>query len=190
MTALTNTVEVTDETMDAGSIRTYTGRAFQPLSPNPDDICIEDIAHALSLNCRFTGHVRWHYSVAQHSVLCSEIVEPELALTALLHDASEAYLSDIARPIKQQPEFGEVYLRFEGELERAIAKRFDLQYPLPVEVKTADNLLLVTEARDLMYGTKGWDPFLAAIEPMEQKIEKWTPEEAEDRFLARYSELS
>src|SRR5690242_720613 len=126
-----NQVEVTDEALSSGQIRTYTGRAFSPLDPNPDDIVIEDIAHALSLNCRFTGHVRWHYSVAQHSVLCSEIVPSEYALTALLHDASEAYLSDIARPIKQQPDFGDTYLRYEGALERAIAERFSLDYPFP-----------------------------------------------------------
>jgi len=190
MTALNNTVEVTDERLPTGAIRTYTGRAFEPLNPDPDALCIEDIAHALANNCRFTGHVRWHYSVAQHSVLVSQIVPDELALTGLLHDASEAYLSDVARPIKQQPEFGDVYLRYEQGIEEAIATRFGIVYPYPSEVKDADNLLLVTEARDLMHGTKGWDPYLASIEPLEKEIEKWTPEWAEVMFLARYEELS
>lgn len=189
MTVL-NSVEVTDELLAKGAIRTYTGRAFEPLNPDPDAIVIEDIAHALANNCRFTGHVNWHYSVAQHCVYVSEIVPDEYALTGLLHDASEAYLSDVARPIKQQPEFGDVYLRYEAGIEEAIASRFGIVYPYPSEVKDADNALLVTEARDLMYGTKGWDPFLQTIEPLDLTIEKLTPDEAEARFLARYSELS
>lgn len=185
-----NSVEVTDETLPKGAIRTYTGRAFEPLNPDPDAIVIEDIAHALANNCRFTGHVRWHYSVAQHSVHCSYLVPDELALTALLHDASEAYLSDIARPIKSQPEFGDVYLRYEKGIEEAIAARFGIVYPYPREVKDADNLMLVTEARDLMYGTRGWVKELQEIEPSQDfNIEKWTPEEAEAIFLDRYRKL-
>lgn len=191
MTALAdNFVEVTDDLLPSGAIRTYTGRAFEPLNPNPDALCIEDIAHALANNCRFTGHVRWHYSVAQHCVLVSQVVPYELALTGLLHDASEAYLSDVARPIKQQPEFGDVYLRYEQGIEEAIAARFGIEYPYPDEVKEADNLLLVTEARDLMHGTKGWTPYLAELTPLKQAIEKWTPEDAEVAFLARYTELT
>lgn len=190
MIELNNTVEVTDELLPNGAIRTYTGRAFEPLNPDPNAIVIEDIAHALANNCRFTGHVKWHYSVAQHSILVSEIVPNELALTGLLHDASEAYLSDVARPIKQQPEFGDVYLRYEKGIEEAIAERFGIVYPYPDEVKEADNLLLVTEARDLMYGTKGWTPALQEIEPLQNmNIERLTPDEAEELFLDRYRKL-
>jgi hypothetical protein len=128
--------------------------------------------------------------VAQHSVLCSELVPAELALTALLHDASEAYLSDIARPIKSVPEFGDVYLKFEKKLEAAIAKRFGLVYPWPKEVKDADNIALVTEARDLMYGTKGWAEPLASLAPLhDRNIVKLTPEEAEELFLDRFRKL-
>ena len=79
---------------------TYTGKEFYPLDPNPADIDIKDIAHALSNCCRFAGHIKSFYSVAQHSVIVSELCEPENALAGLLHDASEAYLSDIARPVK------------------------------------------------------------------------------------------
>src|SRR5690554_7094997 len=82
-------------------IQTYTGRRFYPLDPNPADVCIEDIAHALSRITRFNAHINaeW-YSVAEHSVHVSRIVPPEYALAGLLHDASEAYIADVSRPVK------------------------------------------------------------------------------------------
>lgn len=169
-----------------GHIVTYTGRTIEPLHPDPAQISIEDIAHALSNVCRFTGHVRKFYSVAQHSVLCSLIVPQHLSFTALLHDASEAYLSDVARPIKSQSEFGDVYKLFEHRLERAIAQRFAITYPYPAEIKWADEVLLRTEQRDLMPNTlrfPGDDYLWAPIEP-------WLPEEAEAHFLSRFYDLT
>lgn len=173
----------------SGYIATYSGAYIEPLNPDPSRINIEDIAHALSNNCRFTGHVRDFYSVGQHSVLASLVVSPENAMTALLHDASEAYLSDIARPVKQQPGFGEVYKEAENLLMEAIAERFGITWPVPEEVHYADNLLLVTEARDLMHGTADWSPEYRAIEPLPTPITSWLPREAETRFLTRYYEL-
>jgi hypothetical protein len=82
-------------------IQTYSGRQFWPLDPRVEDVHLEDIAHALSNVCRYTGHVREFYSVAEHSVHVSWSCEPEDALWGLLHDASEAYLADMARPVKQ-----------------------------------------------------------------------------------------
>lgn len=162
---------------------------FEPLDPDPELILIEDIAHALSNSCRFTGHVRDFYSVGQHSVLVSEIVSEENARTALLHDASEAYLSDFARPIKQQPGFGEVYKEVEDRLMDAIAERFGIEWPVPAEVHAADNTLLVTEARDLMHGTKDWSPEYQTIEPLDDTITSWLPKVTEHRFLDRYEDL-
>src|ERR1017187_10636100 len=78
-----------------GSITTFSGIHFWPLLPNPADIRIEDIAHALSNQCRFAGHAREFYSVAEHSVRVSQLCPPEDALWGLLHDASEAYLTDV-----------------------------------------------------------------------------------------------
>lgn len=190
MSNTTQIREIGDDKIPAGGIRTYTGRVFLPLDPDPALLDIEDIAHALSNSCRFTGHVKWFYSVGQHSVLCSRIVPDEYKLTALLHDASEAYLSDIARPVKEQPDFGAVYRDVEGRLEEAIAERFGLQYPWHKSVKDADNILLVTEARDLMFGVKGWSDYFQTIEPLEEPIESWTPEEAETLFLTRYYQLT
>jgi 5'-deoxynucleotidase YfbR-like HD superfamily hydrolase len=81
-------------------IQTYQGGCFEPFNPHPDQIHIRDIAHALALTCRFTGHCLDFYSVAQHSVMVSQIVSHKHALAGLLHDASEAYLTDVASPIK------------------------------------------------------------------------------------------
>src|SRR5258708_302056 len=81
-------------------MQTYTGRAYWPADPRAEDVCIEDIAHALSLLCRYTGHCKRFYSVAEHSILISQVVPPEYAFFGLMHDAQEAYINDLARPIK------------------------------------------------------------------------------------------
>lgn len=174
----------------SGAIRTFSGAYIEPLNPDPEYIFIEDIAHALSNNCRFTGHVKTFYSVGQHSVLASYIVEQGHELTALLHDASEAYLSDFARPIKQQPGFGELYKQVEDKLMVAIAEKFGIEWPVPEDVHLADNILLVTEARDLMHGTDDWAPEYQAIPKLDDPIVSWLPEEVEMRFLDRFNELS
>lgn len=169
-----------------GAIVTYTGKAIEPLNPDPALICIEDIAHSLSNVCRFTGHTRFFYSVAQHSVLASRMVPHEHALTALLHDASEAYLSDFARPIKQQPEFGDVYRVIEERLMLAIVVRFGIEWPMPPAVKHADEVLLRTEQRDLM------PPLLRfpGDEYLDEKIAPWPPSHAELAFRHRFDRLT
>jgi len=174
-----------DRAVETGTIATYSGRTVTPLNPDPADIDIEDIAHALSNSCRFTGHVAKFYSVAQHSYLCSTIVEDEYALTALLHDASEAYLSDISRPIKSQPEFGDVYKKYEARLEAAISERFGLVYPYPESIKRADTILLRSEQRDLMPNVLRHE----GEDYLEDTIEPWNPELAELKFLGRYYSL-
>jgi 5'-deoxynucleotidase YfbR-like HD superfamily hydrolase len=170
---------------DGGWIATYTGRKITPLDPNPDDIDIEDIAHALANQCRFTGHVRKFYSVAQHSVMASYLVPEGHELDALLHDASEAYLSDIARPIKNMPGFGQVYHAAEDLLEQAVAERFGTTYPMSDEVKRADNLMLWAEMRDLMPNEPPDD-----VEMYDKEVIPWDPEEAEAKFLDRFSALN
>jgi hypothetical protein len=166
-------------------IMTFSGVRIKPLDPNPWLISIVDVAHALSNQCRFTGHTKQFYSVAEHSVRVSKLVPEEDAMWGLLHDASEAYLSDISRPIKQQPGLGEVYRVAEAALQRAVAYKFNLPLEVPPSVKVADNVLLRSEQRDLMPdGLR-----LEGYEYLDHKIEPWTPEQAKGWFLLRYYQI-
>lgn len=120
-----------------------------------DMICIEDIAHALSYQCRFGGHLPKFYSVAQHSLNCSYLMDnKELKLAALLHDASEAYLLDIPRPIKQGLSN---YKEIEDGLMKLIAEKFGFEYPLHSEVKKIDELMLQLEWDCLMLNKATWE---------------------------------
>ena len=170
-------------------IETFHGRRVDPVAPDPSQIAIDDIAHALARQCRFTGHVRDFLSVAQHSVHVSELVPPEHALAALLHDASEAYLSDLARPVKVQPAFKRVYGLAEERLMRTIAGVFGLAWPFPDAVKLADDAVLRAEARDLLPHSGGWWREGTGA-PAPFAIVAWAPEEAEWRFLARFNQLT
>ena len=165
-------------------IITVSGRKFFPLDPNPSDILIEDIAHALSNLCRWTGHVKEFYSVAQHSVLVAEHLPPHLALQGLLHDATEAYMADVNKPMKSiLPD----YQQYEAQLQIAICERFGLRYPLDYRVKEEDTRSLATEKRDLMPGASFWSP---TGEPWATKIEPQPPREAREDFLYLYRELT
>lgn len=125
------------------SIRTSSGIYFDFVNPTVDMIKIEDIAHALSQQCRFGGHLPVFYSVAQHCYNCSEGVGYEkYALEALLHDASEAYLLDIPKPLKNLlPD----YQKIEKKIELLIAEKFKLKYPWPSAVKYIDMNMLEME---------------------------------------------
>lgn len=167
------------------SIATFGGGWFRPLDPDPELIEIEAIAHALANQCRWTGHVLNFYSVAEHAVLCSYI---EPTLDCLLHDASEAYLSDLARPIKHAPGLGDVYRECEEKLEAAIAERFGLAPPpMSAAIKTADNAMLFREAWELV-------PHLGEMMPEPDEgtphVQCWTPKRAKKEFLYRFKELS
>lgn len=131
-------------------IQTFSGKPFWPFDPRPDEIDLEDIAHALSNLCRFSGHVRTFYSVAEHSVWVSSLVDPEYAKWGLLHDATEAYLVDLPRPLKRHGLMGRLYRETEDRLMEVIAARFDLPWPMPAEVKKADSVMLATERKWLM----------------------------------------
>ena len=116
-------------------ITTYTGKTVDPFAIRPEDIDLEDIAHALSMTCRFGGHCKSFYSVAEHSVLVSERCPPEVRLDGLLHDAAEAYLGDIPSPLKRKlPAFEEAELN----LFEILAERFGIAFPIPESVQAAD----------------------------------------------------
>lgn len=129
------------------SIRTFSGNYINVFDPDPDKILIEDIAHALSHQCRFSGHLREFYSIAQHSVMCSLAVLKENRLAALMHDASEAYLVDIPSPIKHNLEH---YREVEHKLMKIIGKKFNFDYPLNEDIKNADRAMLELEWKELM----------------------------------------
>src|SRR5713226_1215903 len=105
-------------------IITYTGKQFYHLNPQPEMVCIEDIAHSLAMLCRWTGHTKFHYSVAQHSIYCSRIGPQETALERLLHDASEAYLGDMNRPLKHFTNAGPAYREVESKVQTVIYRKF------------------------------------------------------------------
>ena len=168
-----------------GSITTYSGVHFWPLLPNADDILIEDIAHALSVQCRFGGHTRVFYSVAEHSVRVSQFCRPEDALWGLLHDASEAFLCDVPAPLKSLPAF-EAYRAAEHTLQRIIAVRFGLPAEQPTSVTEADQAMLRIEMRDLLTaGSTG----RSEVEQTLSITKPWSPRIAEARFLSRFHEL-
>jgi hypothetical protein len=128
-------------------IQTYTGRQFWPLDPRMSEVHIEDIAHALSLACRYNGHCLEFYSVAQHSVLLARYVAPKYKLWALLHDAAEAYLSDVPRPLKANMP---IYKAQEDALMKVICKRFGLPPTMPEVVHECDTRILMDERHWLM----------------------------------------
>lgn len=176
------------------SMLTFTGRPFWPESPRVEDVHIEDIAHALSMICRFGGHTRVFYSVAQHSVLVAQALGVEgfsalEQLAGLLHDASEAYLGDVVWPVKHTAAM-RGYHDLEARCEAVVADAFGLPHPLPSIVKHFDLVLLATEKRDLTCSPEASVLLEAAgradaiaIQPRPYKIRGWAPHEAEAAFL-------
>lgn len=166
-------------------MQTVSGRQFWPIDPRSEDVFIEDIAHALSMMCRFGGHCELFYSVAEHSVLVSENVPAEDALWALLHDASEAYIADIVRPAKR---FLANYKEVEGRIMAAVCAAFNLPVIEPPSVKRADNAILADEAAQIM-GTKPKD-WILPEPPLGVRIIGLSPADAKQAFMARYRALS
>ena len=171
-------------------IATYTGKQFFLLSPRLEDIDIIDIAHALSLQCRWTGHCKFHYSVAQHSYYCSFIGPDNEAFDRLMHDAAEAYISDMNRPLKHYTEAGKFYRQQEAIIQKSIAERFGFPVIEPPSVKLADNAMLYTEKEQIMGYTfeesENWERYEGI---REVTIEPWSPNLAERMFLKRFEEL-
>lgn len=135
-------------------IETRSGKMFHFLDPKDDEIDVADIAYALAHQCRFNGHTSHFFSVAEHSVLVASLVPDEFKLAALLHDAAEAYLSDIPSPIKQ---FLPQYKEMEAGIMAAIERKFGVDASVE-EVKKADFQQLRTEAHYLLEsGGETWN---------------------------------
>jgi len=172
--------------LDSSWIQTYTGKAFFPLDPKIEDIDIIDIAWALSMQCRYAGHCKMFYSVAEHSVLISRAVPTEDRLIGLLHDASEAYLVDLPRPIKWAIDG---YAGYEVTLMNAIAIRFDLRDVTTESVKDADTRILHNERAALMPGgDRDWD---IPGEPLPYtNMVGLNPSDAFELFMAEFRHLT
>lgn len=168
-------------------ISTYTGKQVDLLNPNPDDICIEDIAHHLALMNRFNGSTSRPYSVGAHSVyIARHLVSPELAFQALMHDADEAYLGDVVKPLKESlPEYKEIELNFW----HVIADKYGLPRELDDRVHAADKLACQIENKQLRRsGALQYadDPAVIAAEHVDDA--SW--EEVQWQFTVMFEELS
>lgn len=171
-----------------GWMWTHSGTRYWPLDPRPEDVHIGDIARGLSMLCRYTGQVQYYYSVAEHSVLVSLMVPPELQLEALLHDASEAYCADINRPMKKGlPD----YKGYEALNDAVIRRRFKLpptEHPL---IKQADSDILRTEYKTIMRHQLP-EEYLAQVPGTyrpDVRLFLWPPAAAEVAFLNRFGAL-
>jgi len=172
-----------------GHILTHSGVLVNPLDPDPDTICIEDIVWSLAQQCRYNGHTSDFYSVAEHSVYVSRFVKPENALYGLLHDATEAYLCDVPRPIKP---LLVGYYEIEDTLMKCIAAKFGLPATMPLDVKQVDGAMLLPERDRLMPSDIGdWTQLEGAPDLREKvTIACLQPEAARQLFWERLKELT
>lgn len=168
-------------------ISTYLGNRFYPLRGKIESINIEDIAHGLAYQCRFNGQTNAFYSVAQHSLLVASMLPDSLKLAGLLHDAAEAYIGDMVKPLKGFiPEFEKIEKQVTSEINRFFHLA-DIHYR---EIKEADLILLAMEKRDLMpNSTEPWKA-ISGYAPLDEKIVPMYPEEAKAAFLIAFSKYS
>lgn len=166
-------------------MQTVGGKQFYYRDPRPEDISIEDIAHSLSHICRFNGHTKLFYSVAEHSInVCNEVKDPEFKLCALLHDAHEAYVGDLISPMKGQIELRK-FKQLEERVWLAVALKFGLADKLPPEVVRADLQILADEGMafwDLATVSKWWLKY----EPRPMKPKYLAPFAARNAFLSEF----
>ena len=175
-----------DTTRKGNWMQTVSGRMFWPIDPRADEVALEDIAHSLAMQGRFAGHARRFYSIAEHSVYVSRMVTNKAdRLHALLHDASEAYVIDVPRPLKP---FLANYREIEDNVWFAIADHFGINREMPASIKLADNSVLLAEQRQLMGPPP--EPWLVPGEPAPITIKGWDPDYARFKFLQRFDELT
>lgn len=165
-------------------IQTFTGKCFDVLNATPEDICIEDIAHALSYTTRFGGHLNKFFSVAQHCLIVEEQCKEQDKLWGLLHDASEAYLSDVITPLKKSELF-KSYVIIEKKLEKIIFEKFGLFGHIPNSVNLIDKSSFYIEIANFY---DHW-PKEKIHELPSYPVKAMAPEEAKTLFLERFHSL-
>ena len=173
-------------------IQTYTGKRIDPWNYSEDDFCIEDVARSLAFTNRFSGHSTRPYSVAQHSLMVSQLCGDEHALWGLLHDAAEAYIGDIASPLKSQIiYYGLPISEVEKHILSVIMEMHCLPTAMPACVKQADMIACAAERVVLMESDHDWGEIDRFAErfylPPLQRMTHWT---AEYEFSTRYKELT
>jgi len=170
-------------------IETFSGIKFDFLDPKVEQVSIGDIAHSLGMQVRYTGHCKEFYSIAEHSLLVSDLCPDEFKLYGLLHDASEAYLTDVASPIKP---FLQNYKMMECKVMNVVVKKFNLPEFFPDEVHLADMQALQIEIGQLMHsGGKDWSINKVLTDPVPDiKLQYISPPEAKMKFLERFYELT
>ncbi|RWB95629.1 MAG: hypothetical protein EOQ56_28180 [Mesorhizobium sp.] len=186
-------------------MHTADGHKYWPFDPRADEVDIDTIAQHLAGQNRWQGAIRHKrfkskifLSVAEHSVMCAAYMidvlkRPDLMLEALLHDASEAYIGDLIRPLKYSPEFRAPFLKVEELNERAIADRFNLVYPFPPEVKQADEAVCTAESNQCIFRhpDEEWGavPFLDDSKVAPYEIQMLNPFEAKELFIIAYHDI-
>ena len=166
-------------------IETHSARYFQYLHPNPENLLIEDIAHGLSHICRFSGQCLEFYSVAQHSCIVHDNAPDHLKLEGLLHDASEAYISDIPRPVKTIiPQIKEL----EHRIQMQVSQRFKFSFPYSNQIQLLDTQLMLAEAQQLFTQQVAW--WVDGLDPLDVIVTPcWTPKLAKSEFLRRFDDI-
>src|SRR6476469_3060904 len=185
---------VVDNNLDDHWISLLSGAQFNYNRPEESDVTIDDIASALSNVCRYSGHLPRFYSVAQHLVNASRLVEAKLGtghptvFTALMHDTAEAFTNDLPTPLKWAlPVFKEL----ETKIESAMSEKFGFEFPYPAEVKEADVQMLILEKIHVKGDNSIWpnyenivvDHLLPIVD-----LDSWQPRRAKREFLEGYQE--
>lgn len=172
-------------------ILTYSGNYYDYKKPSESHLNILDVAHALSQICRYSGHCREFYSVAEHSVNVYQLLtdagyDYEIRKAGLLHDSPESVMLDVVKPLKMLlPD----YQALEEEIELDMARRFEYQYPLHPAVKWADLMMLNIEQRQIMNNEDEWETHMSIDKYKDFKIECLSPKDAKERFLNTYMSL-
>lgn len=164
-------------------MQTFTGRQFWPLDPRSGEVHLVDIAHALSMQCRYAGHCIEYYSVAEHCVLLAQFVPKPLKPWALMHDASEAYLVDVPRPVKADLTG---YRALEEGVMLAVAARFGLEWPMPAALHEFDDRIIGDERVNLSTCVADWT---TVHDPLGITLHNWSPAEAKVQFLRMFAEV-